>query len=393
LDPDPTGLPIFFCLFLASLLLVAAANLHWRCRPRDGRVEEWAPDPLHAAVNRATELGATGLAVILGLASTAALGAGERPWAITGVALVVFFCRDLLPVWLAVPLSEEKRRSIADLGDRCQRPLLVAATAIAALVPHRSHRGREHTVDHAEALEGEDSDETIRELLHNAYDFQDTNVREVMTPRPDIFALDISTPPDELVDRLLQGHYSRVPVIDGDPDRVVGIVYAKDVLAARARGRIPSLRELLQPPLFVPETQKIDALLRDFQTTHVHIAIVVDEHGTTAGLVCMEDILRTLVGEVGEPATTERIVELADGVFQVPAMTDPAAFNQAFGTHIRGDEFETIGGFVVTRLDHFPELGETVQVNDHTLKVARLDGLRIVTLEVRVPTAPSRVQA
>ena len=159
-------------------------------------------------------------------------------------------------------------------------------------------------------------------------------------------------------------------MIDGDPDRVVGIVYAKDVLTARVRGAIPALSDLLQAPLFVPETQKIDALLRDFQSTN-------------AGLVCMEDILRTLVGEVGEPATADRIVEVADGVFQVPAMTDPEAFNKAFGTHIRGDEFETIGGFVVTQLDHFPELGEVVQVNGHTLKVTELDGLRIVTLEVR----------
>lgn len=325
------------------------------------------------------------MAIVLGLGSGGSLGGEARPWLAAGVVLVILFCRDLLPLWLAAALPEETRRTIHAVGDRCQRPFVVAAAAIVTLLSHGSERGAEGPGGLVERPEGEGSDETIRELLHNAYDFQDTTVREVMTPRPDIFALDAATPPEELVERLLRGRYSRVPVIDGDPDRVVGIVYAKDVLAARARGPIPPLSDLLQAPLFVPETQKIDALLRDFQSTHVHIAIVVDEHGTTAGLVCMEDILRTLIGEVGERDAGERIVELAEGVFQVPAMTDPEAFNEAFGTHIRGDEFETIGGFVVTQLDHFPELGEVVQVNDHTLKVTGLDGLRIVTLEVHTP--------
>jgi magnesium and cobalt transporter len=385
LDPDPTGL--FILLFFASLLLVAAINLHWRCRPREGRPEDRVADRLSAAVDRALELGATGMAVVLGLGG-GGLSGELGPWFVAGVVAAVLFCRELLPLWLAASLKETSRETIRRLGDRCQRPLVVAAAAIVPLLPHRGRRGSEGPGERAEESEGADSDETIRELLHRAYDFQDTSVREVMTPRPDIFALDAATPPEELVERLLEGHFSRVPVIEGDPDRVVGIVYAKDVLAARARGAIPRLGDLLQAPLFVPETQKIDALLRDFQSTHVHIAIVVDEHGTTAGLVCMEDILRTLVGEVGEPAAAERIVELADGVFQVPAMTDPEAFNEAFGTHIRGDEFETIGGFVVTQLDHFPELGEVVQVNGHTLKVTGLDGLRIVTLEVHTPEVP-----
>jgi magnesium and cobalt transporter len=371
---------------------VAAINLHWRCRLREGRGEDGAPDRLTAAVGRAMEFGATGLAVVLGLASGSSLGGDFRPWAPLGVVLATWCCRDLAPLWLAASLSDETRRTISDVGERCQRPLVAAVAAIARLLSRGDHRGADGQATLVEDAEGDDSDETIRQLLRNAYDFRDTHVREVMTPRPDIFALDAATPPAELVERLLEGRYSRVPVIDGDLDRAVGIIYAKDVLAARTSGRIPPLADLLQAPLFVPETQKIDALLHDFQSTHVHIAIVIDEHGTTAGLVCMEDILRTLVGEVGERDAADRIVELSDGVFQVPAMTDPEAFNETFGTHIRGDEFETIGGFVVTQLDHFPELGEVVQVNDHTLKVTGLDGLRIVTLEVHTPEVSHRAQ-
>jgi len=383
LDPDPAGLPI---LFLASLLLVAAINLHGRCRPRDSRGEDGVADRLTPAVARAVELAAVAVGVICGLDVAGLLGGEKRPLAAAIVLLAVLLFRDLLPRWLAGALSEAWRQEIHTRGDRCLQPLIVAIRAAAAILPNRSAHTAEGVA--GAPLEGhddEESDQTIRELLENFYDFGDTSVREVMTPRPDVFALEVSTPPNAVVARLLEGRYSRVPVIHGDLDHVAGIIYAKDVLAARHGGVMPPLSDLMQKPLFVPETQKISDLLRDFQATHVHIAIAVDEHGSTAGLICMEDILRELVGEVGESEPDEAIVELGDGVFQVPAMTPPEVFNETFGTHIGGEGFETIGGFVVTYLDHFPEVGEVVEVDGHTLKVTGLDGLRIRTLEVRVP--------
>jgi magnesium and cobalt transporter len=383
LDPDPAGLPI---LFVASLLLVAAVNLHGRCRPRDSRGEDAAAARSTAAVARIVELVLVAASVICGLDVAGLLGDEPRPLAAAAVLLAILLCRDLLPRWLAVALSETWRDAIHTRGDRCLRPLVVASHAMATILPHRGPRTTEGVAGAPlESDDDEESDQTIRELLENFYDFGDTSVREVMTPRPDIFALEMSIPAETLVGNLLEGRYSRVPVIAGDLDHVAGIIYAKDVLAARHGGAMPPLSALMQKPLFVPETQKISDLLRDFQATHVHIAIAVDEHGSTAGLICMEDILRELVGEVGEAEDEEQIVALGDGVYEVPAMTPPEVFNETFGTHIAGEGFETIGGFVVTYLDHFPEVGETVEVDGHTLKVTGLDGLRIRTLEVHAP--------
>jgi len=383
LDPDPAGLPI---LFLASLLVVAAANLHGRCRPRESRGEDGAADRLIVAVARAVELVTVAVGVVCGLDVAGLLGGEKRPLAAAMALLAILLCRDLLPRWLAGMLPETWRQAIHTRGDRCLRPLIVATRVTAAALPHRSPRTAEGVAGAPlETHDDQESDQTIRELLENFYDFGDTSVREVMTPRPDVFALEVSTPADAVVANLLEGRYSRVPVIHDDLDHVAGIIYAKDVLAARHGGVMPPLSVLMQKPLFVPETQKISDLLRDFQATHVHIAIAVDEHGSTAGLICMEDILRELVGEVGESEPDEAIIELSEGVFQVPAMTPPEVFNETFGTHIGGEEFETIGGFVVTYLDHFPEVGETVEVDGHTLKVTGLDGLRIRTLELRVP--------
>jgi CBS domain containing-hemolysin-like protein len=388
LDPDPAGLPIFF---LASLLLVAATNLHGRCRPRESRGEDGAADRLTAAVARAVELVAVAVGVIFGLGAAGLLGGEKRPLTAAVALLAILLCRDLLPRWLAVMLPEIWRQAIHTRGNRCLHPLIALIRATATILPHRSPRTAEGVAGAPLESDGdEESDQTIRELLENFYDFGETSVREVMTPRPDVFALEASTPADAVVENLLEGRYSRVPVIHGDLDHVAGIIYAKDVLAARHGGEMPPLAVLMQKPLFVPETQKISDLLRDFQATHVHIAIAVDEHGSTAGLVCMEDILRELVGEVGDSEPDEAIVELSESVFQVPAMTPPEVFNETFGTHIGGEGFETIGGFVVTSLDHFPEVGETVEVDGHVLKVTVIDGLRIRTLEVRVPVTAER---
>jgi len=339
-------------------------------------------------VARSVELVAVAVAVICGIDVAGLLGGEKHPLAAAIALLAILLCRDLLPRWLAGMLPEAWRQEIHTRGDRCLRPLIVAIRVTADVLPHRSPHTAEGVAGAPLESDGdEESDQTIRELLENFYDFGDTSVREVMTPRPDVFALEVSTPADAVVAQLLEGRYSRVPVIHGDLDHVAGIIYAKDVLAARHGGVMPPLSVLMQKPLFVPETQKISDLLRDFQAAHVHIAIAVDEHGSTAGLICMEDILRELVGEVGESEPDEAIIELSEGVFQVPAMTPPEVFNETFGTHIGGEGFETIGGFVVTYLDHFPEVGETVEVDGHTLKVTGLDGLRIRTLEVRVPVS------
>jgi len=369
LDPDPAGLIIFA---LAALLF--AENLLLRCRRRVAAATS-APS-VEAAVHHAVELGVTVAAVVAALALGGLFGGGVRPLYLALALVVVALVRDPLPLRVAARLSESTCGRVTRLGDLCLAPLLTA------LPLGRWLRREIPTPQPAAAVE--ESDDTIRELLHNVYDFGDTRVREVMTPRPDIFSLPVELEPERIVPELLHGHFSRVPVIDGDLDHVVGIVYAKDLLAA-GHDLLPPLGELIQPPLFVPETRAIDELLRDFQRSHVHIAVVVDEHGTTSGLVCMEDILRELVGELGEGGEERTIVPLGDGRFRVSAMTAPEAFNDAFATHIEGDDFESLGGYVIHRLDHFPSVGEQVEVEGVEIVVREVEGLRVVTLEVTVP--------
>jgi len=370
LDPDPAGLILF-----ALSALLFAENILLRCRRR---VAAATPTPsVEAATHHAMELVITVTAVVAALAVGGVLGDGVHPLRL-GLALVaVALVRDPLPLRVSARLSESTCGRVTRLGDLCLVPLL-AAIPLGRWLRREMPEPRPATAE-------EESDDTIRELLHNVYDFGDTRVREVMTPRPDIFTLPVELEPEQIVPELLRGHFSRVPVIDGDLDHVVGIVYAKDLLAA-GHDPLPPLGELVQPPLFVPETRAIDELLRDFQRSHVHIAIVADEHGTTSGLVCMEDILRELVGELGEGGEERTIVPLGDGCFRVSAMTAPEAFNDAFATHIEGDDFESLGGYVIHRLDHFPSVGERVEVEGVEIVVTKVEGLRVVTVEVTAPS-------
>jgi len=371
LDPDPAGL-----ILVALVALLFTANLVRRCAGR--QVELEPPAPAEGEAHHAVELACTVAALVAALAAGGLLrGDLEAIHLALGLTAVVLV-RDPLPLRVADHLSDRMCRRVAHLGDLCIAPLLAT--------PLRSwlHRAPPPPPPPTAV---EESDDTIRELLHNVYSFGETQVREVMTPRPDIFALAADLPPERIIPELLRGRFSRVPVIDGDLDHVLGIVYAKDLLAA-GRTALPPLRDLAQPPLFVPETRAIDELLRDFQRSHVHVAIVIDEHGTTSGLVCMEDILRELVGELGEGGEERPIEPLGDGRFRVSAMASPEEFNDTFATHIQGNDFETLGGFVIHRLDHFPAVGERLEGEGVEIVVSAVDGLRVVTLEVHAPPRP-----
>jgi magnesium and cobalt transporter len=187
-------------------------------------------------------------------------------------------------------------------------------------------------------------------------------------------------------------HY-RLPVYRGTLDTVVGIVYVKDLLARRYGfdGR-EGLDGLLREPFYVPESKKIDELLREFQQRGTHIAIVGDEYGGTAGLVTIEDILEEIVGEIQDEHDVEEppYVEAADGTVQVDARMNLDDFSEAVGVQLVGDGFETVGGLVYTLLGRVPEVGEEVTSTGLSFRVERLAGRRIQKLRVtRLPGTPS----
>ena len=154
-------------------------------------------------------------------------------------------------------------------------------------------------------------DRTEREMIHKVFELEDTLVREVMVPRPDMFCLDVATPPSLILPQLREQLHSRVPVFEESIDQIVGVLYTKDLLPHL--GGLPPIFDLhrhLHPPYFVPESKRADALLREFQAKKLHLAIVVDEYGGTAGLVTLEDLLEELVGEIrDEYDEDERLIQ------------------------------------------------------------------------------------
>jgi len=181
---------------------------------------------------------------------------------------------------------------------------------------------------------------TEREMIHRVFELEDTVVREVMVPRPDMFCLEVATPPDRLLDLLRENLHSRVPVYEGTVDQIVGVLYTKEVLPY-VRGLPPDfdLRAHLHPPYFIPESKRADALLREFQAKKLHLAVVVDEYGGTAGLVTLEDLLEELVGEIRDEFDEEErlILPLGDGVFRVSGKLSLFDLNAAAGLSVASE--------------------------------------------------------
>jgi CBS domain containing-hemolysin-like protein len=199
-----------------------------------------------------------------------------------------------------------------------------------------------------------------REMIHKVFELEDTLVREVMVPRPDMFCLDVTTEPAQLLPLLREQLHSRVPVYEDTVDQIVGVLYTKDLLPYLAG--LPadfSLRPHLHPPYFVPGSKRADALLREFQAKKLHLAVVVDEYGGTAGLVTLEDLLEELVGEIrDEYDEDERLIQrVAPRSFRVSGRLAIDELNTATGLQIPDDTFDTVGGWVLDLFGRVPHKG------------------------------------
>lgn len=226
-----------------------------------------------------------------------------------------------------------------------------------------------------------------REMIQNVMEFQETLVKEVMTPRPDMFCVDLSKDVLSVMEQLRTSRYSRIPVYEGDLDHIVGILYAKDLLSLMGdadgldRHR---LKDLLHPALHIPETKRVSELLRDFKKQNVHIAMVVDEFGGVEGLVCLEDLLEEIVGELQDEADEEErpVKKISDRTCRVSAMLPLEDFNTLFQVSIDSEDYETVGGFVVDQLGHFPKWGERIRYGGLEIVVYRIRKVRILELMV-----------
>ena len=204
-----------------------------------------------------------------------------------------------------------------------------------------------------------------RAMLEGVIRMADMTAGDVMVAAPRMDLLDINAPYDELLGLVIETGHSRFPVHDGERDNIIGILLAKDLLKVQRAPEL-SLRTLLRPAVFVPESKGLNELLRDFRSNRNHLAIVIDEFGNTAGLITIEDVLEEIVGEIedefDEQDAHSGIVTLADGTHRVAGDADVSAVNEAFSVQLPEEEFDTIGGLVADQLGRVPRRGEAVEV-------------------------------
>jgi CBS domain containing-hemolysin-like protein len=230
-------------------------------------------------------------------------------------------------------------------------------------------------------------------LLLSIVDFGDTMVKEVMTPRTDIAAVEESVSLEGVADRFIETKYSRLPVYRGSIDQVVGILHVKDVFEAVHQGNRTRLADLARPVSFVPETKRTAELLREFQRKRLAIAIVVDEYGSVSGLVTIEDLLEEIVGEISDEHEDERdaVLRLPDGAYSVSGRAHVQVLQEIFGHGPKEEEFDTLGGYLSARLGRIPRVGEQREEDGLRFTVEEGDRRRVLRVRVEpVVVAPER---
>ena len=229
-------------------------------------------------------------------------------------------------------------------------------------------------------------DDRDREMLRSILKLEVTTVREIMVPRLDMHTVEADAPLEEVVQAIVERGHSRLPVYEETMDRVLGIVYARDVLGALApRGPERSLRDLVRPAYIIPETKRVDDLLEEFQERHTQIAIVVDEYGGTEGLVTVEDVLEEIVGEIEDEFSRTResqFVRQSDGAVLVDARVTTEDVEELLGVRIDSPDFDTIGGLVYHSLGRIPHADDVVETDQLRIEVVSILGRRLRRLRI-----------
>lgn len=260
--------------------------------------------------------------------------------------------------------------------------------------------------------EPEDREQLIA-LLHTAYEknlldadalsmiegvlqVSEMQVRDVMIPRSQMDVIDITNPPEKFIPFVIETAHSRFPVIDENKDDVIGILLAKDLLRYYA-GEDFNVRDMLRPAVFIPESKRLNVLLKEFRSNRNHIAIVVDEYGGVAGMVTIEDVLEQIVGDIEDEydfdETEDNIIRDSHGRYRIKALTEIADFNEALGTNFSDEEFSTIGGLVVSKFGHLPKRGEQIIFDQLRFTILRADSRRLHSMLAEVlPDQPEVVK-
>ncbi|OGI68768.1 MAG: magnesium/cobalt efflux protein, partial [Candidatus Muproteobacteria bacterium RBG_16_60_9] len=240
-----------------------------------------------------------------------------------------------------------------------------------------------------EAADRDLIDRESLDMIEGVLQVSEMKVREIMVPRSQMEVVDKNLTPEAYLPMVIESGHSRFPVVDGDKDKVIGILLAKELLRyfqldKRSRAQF-KLLETLRPAVFVPESKRLNVLLRDFKANRNHMAIVVDEYGGVAGLVTIEDVLEQIVGEIADEYDIDEdtmIMPRDNGDYVVKALTPIGEFNERLGARLSDAEVDTVGGIVMTTLGRLPRRGDRVTLNDLQFEVLRADSRRVHLLKV-----------
>lgn len=325
------------------------------------------------------------------------------------MTIVIFVFAEVVPKTFTVQRTDRAALAMARpivWLSRVLRPLstvlIAVSNAMMVLLPgHGLPKGPfvteeeiRHMVDVAE--EEQEIEEDERELIHSVFEFGDTLVREVMVPRPDMIVLPSGTSFDDALRTIVEAGYSRIPLFEGDTDNIVGVLYAKDLLKrVHENGKSTKVSSLGRAPTFIPEQKKVSELLREMQTQRVHMAIVVDEYGGTAGLVTIEDLIEEIVGEiVDEYDKEEPLVEPIDqDTMRVDAKMPIDEVNELLGVDLPHEEWDTVGGLVFGLTGRVPIAGEKVRLDSIEFRTERVTGRRIQKVVIKkLPPEPEEAE-
>jgi putative hemolysin len=403
------------CLLLTALAAAAQASLFHLNRARLRSLSEHGADPAQAALHvlerPASSLGTVAVLHTLGLAGAAALtcmAAFDLMWASGWVAAILLAVGILaLALLLQVLTRVVAIAKPESTALRLYRPLaLVAALLLPLLAPLRELERRmltrlgvtrpndPHWAEEELRLlveSGEDSgalERDEREMINGIFELSQVTAREVMVPRIDVAATREDALVAEVLGVIVSTGHSRVPIYEGSLDNVTGIVYAKDVLKHLQSGSLDDpVKPLARPALFVPEAKKVDELLQELQQRRVHMAVVVDEYGGTAGIITIEDLLEEIVGEIRDEydqAEEAHMEQISDREAIFDARTSIREANELLALHLPDDESDTLGGLVYDRLGKVPAIDDEVLVDSCTIRVMSTDGRRIKKVRLLV---------
>lgn len=346
-------------------------------------------------VNSVAVIVASSMATVLAIQFSATFG--ELLSTVLSSLVVLIFC-EITPKTAAVQNPVRWARVFVGpvkAATWLLRPLVWSLGAITGLLLRLmggeiKHRGPFVTEEELRLLVSVGEEEGVleeeeTEMIRSIFEFADTTVREVMIPRIDMVTLESDATVDEAVDLAMQGGFSRIPVYEESIDNIIGVLYTKDMLRQlrEEHDRLP-IRDLVRAAYFVPETKKLDDLLREIRQKRVHMVIVVDEYGSVAGLVTIEDLVEEIIGDIQDEYDREELLyeQINENEYVFDAKISIDEFNELMDADLGDEDYDTLGGFLYAQLDKIPNVGDTSTHKDLTFTVLSTRGRRITKVRV-----------